>query len=283
MDPAPLIDLEGVRFSYPGAAAPALDGLDLRVHEGEFVCVVGRNGSGKSTLARVLAGLARADEAARALVGGHDLLSRDGRLSARRDVGILFQNPDNQIVGATVEEDVAFGLENIGLGQAEIRTRVDDALLDFDLTALARREPHLLSGGQKQRTALAGVLAIPRRVLVLDEPTAMLDPAGRDEVLEAVLRARHPGLAVVLITHDMDEAVLAERVIAIDAGRHVFDGQARALFSDAGLVAGLDLELPPTANVAAGLAARGRWQGPLPLDLDELVATLERGAPYGDG
>jgi energy-coupling factor transport system ATP-binding protein len=271
---AALIDLAGVTFSYPGAETPALDGLDLRVEAGESVCVVGRNGSGKSTLARILAGLGRCDGADRAHVAGHDILSRDGRLAARRDVGILFQNPDNQIVGATVEEDVAFGLENLGLGHDEIRLRVDEMLIALDLVDLATREPHLLSGGQKQRTALAGVLAIPRRILVLDEPTAMLDPAGSDEVIAAIQQARASGLTVVFVTHEMEQAALADRVVALDAGRRVFDGEARRLFADRALVDGLDLQVPHAAAVAAELAAKGRPLATVPLDVDELVSGL---------
>ena len=191
---APLLDISGLHYRYPGARSDALADLDLTVGEGEFVAVVGANGSGKSTLARLLGGLDRPAAARRADACGHDLLTGDGRLAARRDVGVLFQNPENQLVAEHVEEDVAFGLENLGWPSADIRGRVDEMLARFDLTDLRRREPHLLSGGQKQRAALAGVLAIPRRALVLDEPTAMLDPAGRADVLAAVAALRDEGL-----------------------------------------------------------------------------------------
>jgi energy-coupling factor transport system ATP-binding protein len=213
-----LIDVAGLRFRYAGAADEALRGVELAVDQGEFVAVVGANGSGKSTLARLLGGLARPAEAGRAVVCGHDLLSAEGHLAVRRDVGVLFQNPDNQLVGATVEEDLAFGLENVALPSAEIARRVEEILDRFGLRALRDREPHLLSGGQRQRTALAGVLAVPRRVLVLDEPTAMLDPAGRDEVLAAVRDEAERGLTIVLVTQEMDEVLLADRVVALAAG-----------------------------------------------------------------
>lgn len=271
----PLIEVRNLRFTYGGAERPALDGLELVVDEDELVCVVGPNGSGKSTLARILAGLARPDAADVARVAGHDLLTREGRMAVRRDAGILFQNPDNQIVGTTVEEDVAFGLENLALDAAEIRVRVDEMLDSFDLTALATREPHLLSAGQKQRTALAGVLAIPRRLLVLDEPTAMLDPTGATEVLAALGRARADGLTVVHVTQEMDEVRSAGRVVAVEGGRSVFDGSPEELFSRADTVTRLSLGLPPAAALAVALERRGVAIGVLPLTVEGLVAALE--------
>ena len=193
-DAAPaLLEVRDLRYRYPGAPVDALAGLDLSVGQGEFVAVVGANGSGKSTLARLLGGLEKATAAALAMACGHDLLTPDGRMAARRDVGVLFQNPENQLVAECVEDDVAFGLENLAWPPEAMLARVDEMLLRFGLTDLRRREPHLLSGGQKQRTALAGVLAVPPRVLVLDEPTAMLDPAGRVEVLAAVRELRAEG------------------------------------------------------------------------------------------
>ena len=189
---------------------------------------------------------------------GHDLLTDDGRLAARRDVGVLFQNPENQLVAQYVEEDVAFGLENLGWPTADIRRRVDEMLARFDLEDLRRREPHLLSGGQKQRTALAGVLAIPRRVLVLDEPTAMLDPAGRDDVLAAVDELRDEGLAVVYITQEMDEIVGADRVVALERGSEVYAGDvARPLRATATSCAASASGLPAAGR--AGARAREAW------------------------
>jgi len=275
---APLVDIEGLRFAYPGAPGPALDGLDLRVTEGEAVALVGPNGSGKSTLARLLAGLAVPDDAGRAAVCGHDLLEPQGRLAARRDVGVLFQDPENQLVAEDVEADVAFGLENLGWPAERIRERVEEMLAAFDLDGLRERAPHLLSGGQKQRTALAGVLAIPRRVLVLDEPTAMLDAGGRDEVLAAVRRVWAEGLTTVYVTQEMGEVSLADRVVALEGGVAVFSGAPRELFADLTLVTRLQLGLPAAAEVALALREHGGEAGSLPLTMDELLDTLAGGA-----
>jgi energy-coupling factor transport system ATP-binding protein len=273
-----LIEIRGLRYRYAGADDDALHDLDLTVSEGEFVAVVGANGSGKSTLARLLGGLARPAGAARAAVCGHDLCDHEGHFAVRRDVGVLFQNPDNQLVGSTVEEDLAFGLENLALPSPEIARRVDEMLALYGLEALRTREPHLLSGGQRQRTALAGVLAVPRRVLVLDEPTAMLDPAGRDEVLAAVRREADHGLTVVFVTQEMDEVLMADRVVALASGRAVFDGAPAALFAERALLLSLSLGLPPAAEVGLALMERGVL-AELTLTLDDLVAALQAGRP----
>ena len=270
-----LLCVSGLRFRYPGADHDALDGLDLGVAAGEFVAVVGANGSGKSTLARILGGLERPASAARALACGHDLLAEDGRLAARRDVGVLFQDPENQLVAQCVEEDIAFGLENLAWPTDRIRERVDEMLARFGLDDLRRREPHLLSGGQKQRTALAGVLAVPRRVLVLDEPTAMLDPAGREEVLDAVDGLRREGLSIVFVTQEMDEVVGADRAVALEKGVVTYDGPVRGLFGDHGRLRRLGLGLPPAGELALALAERGRGLEGCPLTLDELAGALE--------
>ena len=195
-------------------------------------------------------------------------------MAARRDVGVLFQNPENQLVAECVEDDVAFGLENLAWAPEAIRARVDEMLERFWLTELKTREPHLLSGGQKQRTALAGVLAVPRRALVLDEPTAMLDPAGRDEVLEAVRGLRAGGLAVLYVTQEMDEVVGADRVVALEAGTVVYTGSVGGLFGDGALVRRLGLGLPAAGELALELAAVGREFAPLPLTLDEMLVAL---------
>jgi len=271
---APLLDISGLHYRYPGARSDALADLDLTVDEAEFVAVVGANGSGKSTLARLLGGLERPAAARRAVACGHDLLSGEGRLAARRDVGVLFQNPENQLVAEHVEEDIAFGLENLGWPSADIRRRVDEMLARFDLEDLRRREPHLLSGGQKQRAALAGVLAIPRRAIVLDEPTAMLDPAGRADVLAAVVALRAEGLAVVYITQEMDEVMGADRVVALEGGSEAYSGEVDGLFADGALVRRLNLGLPVVAEVAQEMARRGRPLPTFPLTLDALLASL---------
>jgi energy-coupling factor transport system ATP-binding protein len=264
-----LIEIRGLRYRYAGADDDALHDLDLTVSEGEFVAVVGANGSGKSTLARLLGGLARPAGAARAAVCGHDLCDHEGHFAVRRDVGVLFQNPDNQLVGSTVEEDLAFGLENLALPSPEIARRVDEMLALYGLEALRTREPHLLSGGQRQRTALAGVLAVPRRVLVLDEPTAML---------AAVRREADHGLTVVFVTQEMDEVLMADRVVALASGRAVFDGAPAALFAERALLLSLSLGLPPAAEVGLALMERGVL-AELTLTLDDLVAALQAGRP----
>jgi energy-coupling factor transport system ATP-binding protein len=269
-----LLEVRRLRYRYPGASVDALHGVDLAVVAGEFVAVVGANGSGKSTLARLLGGLEAPAGAVLAVACGHDLRTHEGRLAARRDVGVLFQNPENQLVAECVEDDVAFGLENLAWAPADMRRRVDEMLDRFRLTELRTREPHLLSGGQKQRTALAGVLAVPRRVLVLDEPTAMLDPAGRAEVLDAVRGLRADGLAIVYVTQEMEEVVGADRVVALDGGLVVYAGDVPGLFAEAELVRRLGLGLPAAGELALELTARGRALAPLPLTMAELVAAL---------
>ena len=278
----PVVTLEKLHFRYPGADRDALAGLDLTIWEDETVAVVGPNGSGKSTLARLLGGLARPSAGRQAVACGCDLLSAAGRQAARREVGVLFQDPENQLVAEHVEEDVAFGLENLAWPPEAIRERVAEMIAWFGLEALRRREPHLLSGGQKQRTALAGVLAIPRRVLVLDEPTAMLDSAGRDEVLDAVRRLRAAGLTVVIVTQEMDEVGIADRVVALERGSVEFDGRCEELFARRDLIHRLRLGAPLVGEVALALAARGRALRRLPLTLDELVAECEAGGA-GEG
>ena len=270
----PLLEVRELTYRYPGASLDALAGVDLTVVGGEFVAVVGANGSGKSTLARLLGGLEKPAGAAVAVACGHDLLADGGRLAARREVGVLFQNPENQLVAECVEDDVAFGLENLAWPTEDIQRRVDEVLDRFRLTELRMREPHLLSGGQKQRTALAGVLAVPRRVLVLDEPTAMLDPAGRAEVLEAVRGLRAEGLAIVYVTQEMDEVVGADRVVALERGLVVYEGDVPGLFGEAALLRRLGLGLPAAGELALELAAHGRELAPLPLSLSDLVVAL---------
>jgi energy-coupling factor transport system ATP-binding protein len=269
---ATLIDIQGLQFSYGDAVA--LAGVDLRVEAGEWVALVGANGSGKSTLARLIAGLDRPGDVITAVVCGRDLRTPEGRLAARREVGLLFQDPENQFVGADVEEDLAFGLENLAWPPEQIAARVAEVARQFDLVELLARAPQTLSGGQKQRTALAGVLAVPRQVLVLDEPTSMLDPAGRQGVLEAVRRLHARGLTIVFVTQEMDEVAEASRVVALRAGKVAFDGPPATLFADVDLVFGLSLGLPVPAAVAAELARRGRRLGGAPVTLDGLLEAL---------
>jgi energy-coupling factor transport system ATP-binding protein len=273
------LTVTNVAFAYPrpagGAESPSvLKGVNLQVRRGEFVAVLGANGSGKSTLARHLNGLLL-PTAGEVRVDGL-LTSDEANLWEIRDrVGMVFQNPDNQIVAAVVEEDVAFGPENQGLPPAQIRERVAAALGSVGLLPLREREPHLLSGGQKQRVAIAGALALQPSCLVLDEPTAMLDPSGRAEVAEVVLRLRvELGMTVVWITHHMEEAALADRVLVMADGQVVLEGAPRQVFQATEQLRALRLTLPPAVAAAAELRAAGV---PLPaeiLTMDELVEAL---------
>lgn len=222
----------------------ALDGVTLAFEQGSFTAVIGRNGSGKSTLARLFNALLLPERGTVHVLG--ILTTDEGRLwDIRRSAGMVFQNPDNQIVGTTVEEDVAFGPENIGIEPSEIRRRVDDALKTVDMQDYATHAPHLLSGGQKQRAAIAGILAMKPEIIVLDEATSMLDPLGRKEVMD-VLRMlnRDEGITIIHITHHMDEAGMADRVIVIDGGRIVLDGTPGQVFSRVSEVKALGLDVP---------------------------------------
>ena len=222
----PILQTKDLTFRYTteeGVAPTVLDGVSLSIQPGEFVAVLGHNGSGKSTLAKHFNAILL-PTAGKVYVDGMDTADEDKLLDIRRRVGMVFQNPDNQIVASVVEEDVAFGPENLGVPSAEIRERVDRALAAVGMTEYARHAPHLLSGGQKQRVAIAGVLAMRPRCIVLDEPTAMLDPVGRKEVLDTVKRLnREQNITVVLITHHMDEAAQAGRVVVMHNGHIVAD------------------------------------------------------------
>lgn len=261
---APALRFEGVSFTYRGASTPALSGLDLEVAPGEWLALVGGNGSGKSTVARLANGLLVPDEG-RVTVDGLDTASSQHLWEIRARVGLLFQDPEDQIVGASVEDDVAFGLENLGVPPQAMRARVARALAAVGLAGEEQTEPHLLSGGQKQRLALAGVLVLEPRVLVLDEPTSMLDPAGRGEVLGWVRWSAEQGVAVVMITQHMDEVLPADRVVALEGGRAVFDGPVPAFFASE-VSRRLPLGQPAAPALAEelarlgvpGLAARGR-------------------------
>ena len=257
-------------------AQEALCGVTLSIEAGEFVAVLGANGSGKSTLARHLNALLLPTEG-RCLVRGRDTRDEDRRWDIRQEVSMVFQNPDNQLIAAVVEDDVAFGPENLGIPPAEIRARVQNALALVGMERYAQAAPHLLSGGQKQRIAIAGAIAMQTRCLVLDEPTAMLDPRGRAEVLSAVkkLHDEH-GMTIVYITHFMEEAIAADRIVLMEAGRIVMDGTPREIFSQAERVRALGLDLPLAADLARRLRCGGR---DLPQDIltdEELLHCLSR-------
>ena len=238
-DVSAILEFEHVSFRYPDAKDDSLRDLSLSLEEGSFTAVLGHNGSGKSTLAKHMNGLL-IPTSGRVLVSGMDTADEDSLLAIRQTVGMVFQNPDNQIVSNIVEEDVAFAPENLGVPPEEIRTRVDAALRQVGMYEYRRHAPHLLSGGQKQRVAIAGVLAMQSKVIVLDEPTAMLDPQGREEVIETVRQlCREKKMTVILITHHMEECIDADRVSQAETMR------------DAGL------DVPETVNLTAALNEAG--------------------------
>lgn len=271
-----MIVLESVVYRYRADAPAALDGVTLYLAPAEFTAIVGANGSGKSTLARLCDGLLLPSEGS-VLVDGLDTSDPDVLWDVRSLVGMVFQDPDDQIVGTVVEEDCAFGPENMGLPAPEIRRRVDEALAAVGLTGLERREPHLLSEGQKQRLAVAGALAMRPRYLVLDEPTAMLDPQGRRSVLEVVERLAHEGgHGVVLITHDAAALSHVDRVVGLVDGRVAYDGDAPGLLADAAMFERLGLELPPAGELASRLREAGLQVPLTALDAEGVVAALWR-------
>lgn len=274
----PFIRVEGVRFAYGGKEGPSgpvvLEDVNLLVYPGQMVAIVGRNGSGKSTLARHLNGLLLPQQG-RVLVGGLDTRDEVHLWEIRRQVGMVFQNPDNQLVATTVEEDVAFGPENLGLPPEEIRRRVDRALELVGMSAYRRSPPHRLSGGQKQRVAIAGVLAMRPACIVLDEPTSMLDPRGQREVLATLQELRRTvRVAVVYITHRMEEAAGADWLVVMERGRIVMEGPPREVFDRAAQLEELDLEVPPVVRLARELRRGGLPLRPGILTADELVNEL---------
>ena len=253
----PIIEIKDLTFSYPESSAPALDGVTLDIYPGSFVAVLGANGSGKSTLAKHLNAILL-PTGGDVLVRGMNTREPENLIPIRRRVGMVFQNPDNQIVANVVEEDVAFAPENLGVEPSEIRSRVDGALRHVGMYDFRLHAPHLLSGGQKQRVAIAGVLAMQPEVLVLDEPTAMLDPRGRREVLETVeALCRSDGITVVLITHHMDEAAHADRVVIMENGRVAMDGPPREIFPHVEELKALRLTVPESTELIYELNAAG--------------------------
>ena len=262
----PILKTESLTFSYPSEESvpkAVLDGLSVEIDPGSFVAVLGHNGSGKSTLAKHFNAILL-PSGGTVWVDGIDTTDEQRLLDIRRVVGMVFQNPDNQIVANVVEEDCAFGPENLGVEPREIRQRVDDALKAVGMYHLREHAPHLLSGGQKQRVAIAGVLAMKPRCVVLDEPTAMLDPIGRKEVMETVKRLnRENGVTVVLITHHMDEAAQADRLIVMSDGKIIADGPPREVFQDVEGLKAAGLTVPETVELLYELRREGL---DLPLD-----------------
>jgi len=255
----PIIQVKNVFFRYEGEELlpPALDGTSLDIEEGSFVVILGHNGSGKSTLAKHLNGILVPSEGC-VLINGMDTRDENRLLDIRRTVGMVFQNPDNQMVASVVEDDVAFAPENLGIPSDEIRTRVDEALKLVDMYDYRLHAPHLLSGGQKQRVAIAGVIAMRPRCIVLDEPTAMLDPSGRREVMDTVKRlCRENGITIVLITHHMNEAIDADRVFVMSNGKVVSQGSPKEVFSKVEKLKAEGLTVPDTAELLYELKLEG--------------------------
>ena len=255
-----IIQTKDLRFSYPaaeGVTPVVLDGVSLDIEEGTFVAVLGHNGSGKSTLAKHMNAILLPSGGA-VYVDGIDTADENRLLELRRTVGMVFQNPDNQIVANVVEEDVAFAPEHLGVPPSEIRQRVDDALKAVNMYGYREHAPHLLSGGQKQRVAIAGVIAMRPRCIVLDEPTAMLDPIGRNDVLRTIKTLnRERGVTVVLITHHMDEAAQADRLVVMAKGKVVADGAPKTVFSRVEELQQVGLTVPQTVSLLWELRQAG--------------------------
>ncbi len=252
-----IISFRQVHYTYPGDELESLCGVDLEIEEGEFVAVLGHNGSGKSTLAKHMNAILVPDEG-KVVIDGIDSSAEDDVYEIRRRVGMVFQNPDNQIVANVVEDDVAFAPENLGVPSAEIRERVDAALKQVGMYEYRTHAPHLLSGGQKQRVAIAGVIAMQPKIIVLDEPTAMLDPQGREEVLSTVTKlCREKGMTVVLITHHMDECVGADKLVIMSNGYIKAVGTPAEIFSDVEMMAREGLAVPETTKLLYELNSLG--------------------------
>lgn len=258
-----IIEFKNVSFSYvlddddeaQGNVVNVLDGLSFKIKRGSFVAVLGYNGSGKSTIAKLTNGINFAEKGS-VLIDGQEVKDDDTIFDIRKKVGMVFQNPDNQIVSSIVEEDVAFGVENLGIPSQECRRRVDDALKTVGMYEYRLRAPNKLSGGQKQRVAVAGIIAMKPECIVFDEPTAMLDPSGRKEVMDTIKKLNAEGITIVLITHYMDEAVQADRVMVINDGELVMDDTPDKVFSQVDRIKSLGLDVPQSTELIykSGLA-----------------------------
>lgn len=273
-----IISVEHLAYTYPGLedtpGVTVFEDMNLTVEEGSFVAILGTNGCGKSTLAKHFNSILL-PSGGKVYVCGIDTANEERVMAVRRNVGMVFQNPDNQIVANVVEEDVAFGPENLGVASPEIRRRVDQALKQVDMYEYREHAPHLLSGGQKQRIAIAGVIAMEPKCIVLDEPTAMLDPRGRREVMETIGRLnREKGITVVLITHHMDEAAQCQRVVVLHKGKVAADGTPQEVFSQVELLHSIGLAAPETVELCWELNKQG-FKLPLSkLDPEECAQAL---------
>ncbi|WP_279380132.1 energy-coupling factor transporter ATPase [Sporosalibacterium faouarense] len=272
-----MIQLDNVTFEYKNYEdenIAALKDVTLSVRKGEFLAVLGHNGSGKSTLAKLINALLLPTKG-KVLVKGMDTLDEDKIWDVRQAAGMVFQNPDNQLVATIVEEDVAFGPENQGINPSEIRKRVDNALETVGMLDYINHAPHLLSGGQKQRVAIAGVLAMMPDCIILDEPTAMLDPSGRKEVMSTITRLnKEENKTIILITHYMDEAVQADRIVVMSEGEVALEGEPREVFSRVEDIIGLGLDVPQVTELAYKLRKEGINVPSNILTVEELVMSL---------
>ena len=252
-----MIRFENASYVYPDSGFPAVHNVTLSIKKGDFVAILGHNGSGKSTMAKLMNGILVPTDGSVSFCG-MDTAKEENIFEIRKHIGMVFQNPDNQIVATIVEEDVAFGPENLGLSPDEIRERVDTSLRAVNMFDYRLHAPHLLSGGQKQRTAIAGIIAMRPDCIVLDEPTAMLDPSGRQEVMETVLKLNHEeGITIILITHFMQEAALADRVIVTEAGHIIMDGTPREVLTKRDKLKAAGLESPAITELLHSLRDAG--------------------------
>ncbi|WP_437124393.1 energy-coupling factor transporter ATPase [Acutalibacter caecimuris] len=276
------IETKDLRFCYEteeDTPREVLHGVSLQIQAGEFVALLGHNGCGKSTMAKLFNGMLL-PSSGQVLIDGIDTRDEARQLDVRRRVGLVLQNPDNQLVAGVVEEDVAFGPENLGAPPLEIRRRVDAALKAVDMYEYRAHAPHKLSGGQKQRVAIAGVIAMETTCIVLDEPTAMLDPRGRAEVMDAIQKLnREKGITIVLITHYMDEAVQAGRVVVMDSGRVLMDGAPRQVFSNVERLKRHGLDVPQATELCYRLKAAGVHLGQMPLSVEECLGLFRQLGP----
>lgn len=279
MDNTNIVEFHNVTFCYDADEGeqqpePAIRDFTFNVKKGEFVAVLGHNGSGKSTVAKLSNSILIPNEG-KVLVKGMDTSDEDLSYEIRKTVGVVFQNPDNQIVASIVEEDVAFGPENLGLPREEIRKRVDDSLKAVGMYEYRHHEPHKLSGGQKQRVAIAGIIAMRPECIFLDEPTAMLDPKGRKEVMDTVIKLnKEYGMSVVFITHFMEEAVLADRVAVIDNSRLLLEGTPKEVFKQEDLLRSVGLDIPQITNLAREMKKSGVRVDDSVLTLNEFVENI---------
>ena len=273
-----MIRVENVTYAYDEGGGNAVDGVSLTIRRGDFVAVLGQNGSGKSTLAKLMNGLYQPTSGS-VTVCGMDTADDSLTWEIRRRAGMVFQNPDNQLVATVVTDDVAFGLENIGMDPALMPARIDGALKDVGMQEFASRAPHLLSGGQKQRVAIAGNLAMKPEIIIFDEATAMLDPAGRREVFSTVERLNEEGITVVWITHFMEEAAKCRYIHVMHGGKLVLSGTPKEIFADAGRIRRLRLDVPPMAALAQELKQNGVALPDGILTVEEMVEGVKRLAP----